>query len=31
MAEGSIWEALDHASHYQLANLTAIVDINRLG
>ena len=31
MTEGSIWEALDHAAHYQLANLTAIVDINRLG
>jgi len=31
MAEGSIWEALDRASHYKLANLIAIVDINRLG
>ena len=30
-AEGSIWEALDKASHYKLGNLTAIVDINRLG
>jgi transketolase len=31
MAEGSIWEALDKASHYQLANLTVLVDVNRLG
>ncbi|MGA8722893.1 MAG: transketolase, partial [Solirubrobacteraceae bacterium] len=31
MAEGSMWEALDKASHYQLANLVAIVDVNRLG
>jgi transketolase len=31
MAEGSIWEALDKASHYRLANLIAIVDVNRLG
>jgi transketolase len=31
MAEGSIWEALDKASHYQLGNLVAIVDVNRLG
>jgi transketolase len=30
-AEGSIWEALDKAAHYGLANLTAIVDVNRLG
>jgi transketolase len=30
-AEGSIWEALDKASYYQLGNLTAIIDINRLG
>jgi transketolase len=30
-AEGSIWEALDKASHYGLGNLTAIVDVNRLG
>ncbi|MEO8283349.1 MAG: transketolase [Pseudarthrobacter sp.] len=30
-AEGSIWEALDKASYYKLGNLTAIVDINRLG
>ena len=31
IAEGSIWEALDKASYYKLANLIAIIDINRLG
>ena len=31
LAEGSIWEALDKASHYGLDNLTAVVDVNRLG
>ena len=31
MAEGSMWEALDKASLYGLDNLTAIVDVNRLG
>ena len=30
-AEGSIWEAFDRAGHEGLANLTAIVDVNRLG
>ena len=30
-AEGSIWEALEHAAHYELDNLTAIFDVNRLG
>jgi transketolase len=30
-AEGSIWEGLDKAAHYGLSNLTAIVDVNRLG
>jgi transketolase len=30
-AEGSIWEAFDRAGHEDLANLTAIVDVNRLG
>lgn len=30
-AEGSVWEAIHFASHYQLDNLTAIFDINRLG
>lgn len=31
MAEGSIWEAMALASHYQASNLRAIVDVNRLG
>jgi transketolase len=31
MAEGSMWEAFDHASHEGLDNLTAIIDVNRLG
>jgi transketolase len=31
LAEGSIWEALEHASHFELDNLTAIFDVNRLG
>ncbi len=31
MAEGSMWEAFDKAAYYHLANLTAIVDVNRLG
>ena len=31
MAEGSMWEAFDKASHYKLDNLIAIVDVNRLG
>jgi transketolase len=31
LAEGSIWEALDKAGQRQLGNLTAIVDVNRLG
>jgi transketolase len=31
MAEGSMWEALDKAGHFGLANLTAIVDVNQLG
>src|SRR5437899_1432811 len=30
-AEGSIWEAFDHGGHEGLSNLTAILDINRLG
>jgi transketolase len=30
-AEGSIWEAFDKAAYYRLDNLTAIVDVNRLG
>ncbi len=31
MAEGSIWEGLDRASHYKLSNLVVMVDVNRLG
>jgi transketolase len=31
MAEGSVWEAVQFAAHYQLDNLCAIVDVNRLG
>jgi len=31
MAEGSIWEAFDYAGWAKLDNLTALVDINRLG
>lgn len=31
MAEGSVWEAANFASYYSLNNLTAIVDVNRLG
>src|SRR5436853_5532859 len=31
MAEGSMWEALDKASYYGLGNLTALIDVNRLG
>lgn len=30
-AEGSVWEAFEHAGHERLGNLTAIVDVNRLG
>src|SRR3990170_8177849 len=31
MAEGSVWEAINLASYYKLSNLTAILDVNRLG
>jgi len=31
MAEGSIWEAFEHAGFSGLDNLTAILDVNRLG
>ena len=31
MAEGSVWEAFEHAAHWRLDNLTVIVDVNRLG
>ncbi len=30
-AEGSVWEAFEHASHYELDNLTVILDVNRMG
>lgn len=31
MAEGSMWEAFEHAAHFGLDNLTAVIDCNRLG
>jgi transketolase len=31
MAEGSVWEGFDKAGHYKLSNVTAILDMNRLG
>jgi transketolase len=31
MAEGSMWEAVEHAAFYELDNVTAIIDVNRLG
>ena len=31
MAEGSMWEAIEHAAFYELDNLTALIDVNRLG
>lgn len=31
MAEGQVWEAMELAGHYKCHNLTAIVDVNRLG
>lgn len=31
LAEGSMWEAFEHAGHEGLNNLTVIVDVNRLG
>jgi transketolase len=31
MAEGSVWEAFEHAAHWHLDNVTVIVDVNRLG
>jgi transketolase len=31
LAEGSMWEAFEHAGHASLSNLIAIVDVNRLG
>jgi transketolase len=31
MAEGSMWEAFEHATFNGLDNLTAVIDVNRLG
>jgi transketolase len=31
MAEGSVWEAFEHAAYWQLDNLTVVLDVNRLG
>jgi transketolase len=31
LAEGSMWEAFEHAGYAQLSNLIAVVDVNRLG
>ena len=31
MAEGSMWEAFESAGFHELDNLTAIIDVNRLG
>src|SRR5579875_2164627 len=31
LAEGAVWEALDKAGFYGLANLVVLVDVNRLG
>ena len=31
MSEGSMWEAFEHAAQAGLDNLTAIIDVNRLG
>jgi transketolase len=31
MAEGSVWEAFEHAAFYGLDNLTAIIDVNKWG
>jgi transketolase len=31
LAEGSVWEAAEHAGYEHLDNLTVVVDVNRLG
>jgi transketolase len=31
MAEGSMWEAAEHAAHTGLGSVTALIDVNRLG
>lgn len=30
-AEGSVWEAFDRDAYYNLNNVIAIIDVNRLG
>jgi transketolase len=30
-AEGSVWEAMEATSHHRVANLTCVIDLNRLG
>jgi transketolase len=30
-AEGSVWEAMEAVSHHEVANLTCVLDLNRLG
>jgi transketolase len=30
-AEGSVWEAMENASHHRVRNLIAVLDMNRLG
>jgi transketolase len=31
MAEGSVWEAFEHAAHFGLSNLIVMIDVNGLG
>lgn len=31
MAEGSVWEAIEHAAFYALGNITCVLDVNRFG
>jgi transketolase len=31
MAEGSVWEAMEAASHHRVENLACVLDLNRLG
>ena len=30
-SEGAVWEAMAFGSHYNLDNLVAVIDVNRLG
>lgn len=30
-AEGSVWEAIEHAAFYALGNITCVLDVNRFG